>query len=63
MGFNPGSLFSWGGGKEESSLLVMRVGACADELRLMGGERELTLDEVFGAVRGSASLARKVYSA
>jgi len=38
-----------GGGEEECLPLVMRVGAYADELRLMGGERGSSLFRVVGA--------------
>ncbi len=52
------------GGVEEAYLpLVMRVGACADDLRLMGGERGSSLDGVYGADQESASVARKASSA
>ena len=41
----------------------MRVGACADELNLMGGERGSISDGVFGTGKDSASISRKVSSA
>ena len=50
-------------GEEDCVPLLMRVGACADELRIMGGERGSTLDGVVGAGKESASVARKVSSA
>jgi len=43
--------------------LLVQVGACADELRLMGGGRGSTLAEVFFEGRDSASEARNVSSA
>ena len=43
--------------------LLMRIGACADELGLMGGERGVTLDGVSCADKDSAFEARKVSSA
>jgi len=42
---------------------LLRIGACADELHLMGCECGSTLAEVVVAVEASASLARKASSA
>ena len=42
--------------------LLVRVGACADELRLMGGGRGSVLAEVLVEGRDSAIVARKVSS-
>jgi hypothetical protein len=50
-------------GGEECVPLLLRVGACADELRLMGGEHGSCLAGAAAGVEASASLARKVSSA
>jgi hypothetical protein len=48
---------------EKSEYLLLRVGACADDFRLMGGERGSDLAGVAVAVEASASSTRKASSA
>ncbi len=52
-----------GEGGEECAYLLLRVGACADELRLMGVERGSISARVAGAVVDRASFARNASSA
>ncbi len=51
------------GGGEKRAYLVVRVGACANKLRLMGVERGSSTTGVAGAVMDSASFAMKASSA
>ena len=64
VGCVPGSSLPWGGKGGEGCLpLLVRVGACADELRLMGGRRGSTLAGVSVEGKDSAYVARMVSSA
>ncbi len=51
------------GGGEEWEYLLLRVGACADDLLLTGFERGTIVDGVDDAVEDSASSTRKASSA
>ena len=57
------SLLGGGGGGEGCLLFLVRVGTCADELRLMGGGRGSTSAEESVEGRESASAARNASSA
>jgi len=61
--FVPGSPLSRRGGGEEGVNISLRIGACTDELRLVGGELGSTLDGVSSSFEDSASAARKMSSA
>jgi hypothetical protein len=66
VGLVPGPPLSKRGGGEKSEYISccdLRVGACANELRLMGVERGSTLDGVSRAFEDRSSVSRKKSSA